>query len=223
MNATTQESAVQTFKKSLLSCAEAERNARTPADESAADVGRLQSAISSATSEAEAMKLAAELEKAERLAKVRELRQGDSDRAVTAALGAAYRSIGPALVELEARISEAAGSCFDELCEALRGTISPLVRNQLGLCARIEGSIEEVAGQSAANYPAAVLRGEIIQYRRNNIHPASFSLPGNEHLRRYCDSAFDLIESIENALPSITADSDSLRRASAAFAAELKI
>ena len=214
--------AAEDFRKAHDLYYSARRDAYAPAREANAEVARLQSAISTAKSEAEAIKLSDELEKAERLAKIRNMRQGDSGATVMEALAAAYRSVRPALDALEAKINDAMGDHFDVFCETLRETISPALRGDLRMNGMIEGAIDTIAGKSFANYPACILQGEIQRFRQDGLH-AGFGGALHEGTMEKClPEAKMLIDRIEAALPSIAADSDRIRRAAAAFAAEIE-
>lgn len=213
--------ALEAFHKAHDLAYSAQKDAYAPAREATEEVARLQSAISSAKSEAEAIKLSDQLDKAERLAKIRTMRQSESDGTVLDALTAAHRCVRPALDALEEKISEALADHFDVLCESLRETIAPELQEDLRANGRVEGAIETIAGQSFANYPAYIMRGEINQFRQGL--PLSFGGVFHENSMWKClPEAKRLIDRIEAALPTITADSDRIRRAAVAFAAELE-
>ncbi|HSP41828.1 MAG TPA: hypothetical protein VLO11_03055 [Luteolibacter sp.] len=213
--------AVEKFHSACAAIGDAERAAREPSQEAASEVERIKAAIAAAKTEAEALRLADELAKAERLAAVRGIRQGDATAAVNAAIAEAYRGITPALIALDTAIASATGDVFDAVCESLRAAVAPEIRGDMPSMARADGAIENFAGRCSGIVAAGHLRARISDWRRNNSVPG-FITPPMEHMRQGIAAAAQVIAGAEDALPAIAADSDRIRRSAAAFAAEIE-
>ena len=120
-------SSIESFRQALAACTAIESDLQQ-IDTAQAGLDSIKQRIAEATDETEALTLADELDRAERLASVRAIRRGKSEKALDEAAEVAWHLRGPAAAEAREILSGAAGNAFDELAAALMEIVPPEAR-----------------------------------------------------------------------------------------------